>query len=103
MHLRAPSFSRGVTAFIWALVFGLYIWLGGVAVGVPGGPAFIFGAIVGFLLVLLVLAFAAHAPTGQPRRAYRRCSPASANSSTPASPAPISSRSRSNTGRRDSI
>jgi len=72
MHLLAPSFSRGVTAFIWALVFGLYIWLGGLAVGVHGGTSFIFGAVVGFLVFLLVMAYGADAPTGQPRRAGRR-------------------------------
>jgi hypothetical protein len=72
MHLRAPAISRGVTAFIWALVFGLYIWLGGLAVGVHGGTSFIFGAVVGFLVFLLVMAYGADAPAGQPRRADRR-------------------------------
>jgi hypothetical protein len=71
-HLRAPSLSRGVGAFVWALVFGLYIWLGGLAVGVSGGTAFIFGALVGFLVFLLVIAYGANAATGQPRRADRR-------------------------------
>ncbi len=72
MHLRAPSFSRGVIAFIWALVFGLYVWLGGLAVGVNGGTAFILGAVTGFLVFLLVMAFGANAPTRQLRRADRR-------------------------------
>jgi hypothetical protein len=71
-HLRAPSISRGVVAFIWALVFGLYVWLGGLAVGVSGGTAFIFGAVVGFLVFVLVMAFGADAPVSQPRRADRR-------------------------------
>ena len=72
MHLRAPSFSRGVIAFIWALVFGLYVWLGGLAVGVNGGTAFIFGGVTGFVVFLLVMAFGADAPMRQPRRADRR-------------------------------
>jgi hypothetical protein len=72
VHLRAPSFSRGVIAFIWALVFGLYVWLGGLAVGVNGGTAFIFGAVTGFVVFLLVMAFGADAPMRQPRRADRR-------------------------------
>jgi predicted lipid-binding transport protein (Tim44 family) len=72
VHLRAPSISRGVVAFIWALVFGLYVWLGGLAVGVNGGTAFIFGAVTGFLVFLLVMAFGAGAPMRQPRRADRR-------------------------------
>jgi len=72
VHLRAPSFSRGVIAFIWALVFGLYVWLGGLAVGVNGGTAFIFGAVTGFRGLSAVMAFGADAPTRQPRRADRR-------------------------------
>ena len=71
-HLRQPSFSRGVGAFVWALVFGLYIWLGGLAVGVAGGTTFIFGALIGFLVFLLVMAYGAGAPAAQPRRADRR-------------------------------
>ena len=54
------------------LVFGLYVWLGGLAVGVNGGTAFIFGAVTGFLVFLLVMAFGAGAPMRQPRRADRR-------------------------------
>jgi hypothetical protein len=72
VHLRAPSVSRGVVAFLWALVFGLYVWLGGLAVGVSGGTAFIFGAVTGFLVFLLVMAFGTGARTRQPRRADRR-------------------------------
>lgn len=72
MHLRAPAISRGVVAFIWALVFGLYLWLGGLAVGVHGGTAFIFGAVLGFLVFLLVMAYGADAPARQARRADRR-------------------------------
>jgi hypothetical protein len=72
VHLRAPAISRGVSAFVWALVFGLFIWLGGLAVGVHGGTAFIFGAVLGFLVFLLVMAYGAGAPARQPRRADRR-------------------------------
>jgi hypothetical protein len=72
VHLRAPATSRGFVAFLWSLVFGLYVWLGGLAVGVHGGTAFIFGAVTGFLVFLLVMAFGAGAPTRQPRRADRR-------------------------------
>jgi hypothetical protein len=72
VHLRAPSFSRGVIAFIWALVFGLYVWLGGLAVSVNGGTAFLFGAVTGVGGFLLGMASGADAPTRQPRRADRR-------------------------------
>ena len=72
MHLRAPSISHGVSAFIWALVFFLYIWFGGIAVGVHGGTSFIFGALIGFLVFLAVLIYGVDEPRRQPRRADRR-------------------------------
>jgi hypothetical protein len=71
-HLRPPSISHGVTSFIWALVFGLYIWLGGLAVGVSGGTAFIIGAVVGFLVYVAVRVYGADEPRRLPRRADRR-------------------------------
>ena len=71
-HFRLPAISHGVVSFVWALVFGLYVWLGGLAVGVSGGTAFIFGGVVGFLVFLLVMAYGADAPPPQPRRADRR-------------------------------
>jgi hypothetical protein len=40
MHLRAPSFDQGVLAFVWSLVFFLYMWLGAILLDVPGGVAF---------------------------------------------------------------
>jgi hypothetical protein len=56
MDLRPPSIDPGVTSFIWALVLGLFIWGGLLAVGVSQGTALIlallaFGAI--FLFVRL--------------------------------------------------
>jgi hypothetical protein len=68
VHLRPPSISHGVTAFIWALVFFLFIWFGGIAVGVHGGTSFIFGALVGFFVFLAVLVYGRH----EPRRPARR-------------------------------
>ena len=32
-HLRLPAFDHGVTSFLWALFFGLFIWIGGSAAG----------------------------------------------------------------------
>ncbi len=43
MHLRMPSFDRGLTSFFWALGFGLFLWLGMLSIGVGGATAFIFG------------------------------------------------------------
>jgi hypothetical protein len=72
MHLRPPSISHGVISFIWALVFFVYIWFGGIAVGVHGGTSFIFGALIGFLVFLAVMVYGTDEPRGQPRRADRR-------------------------------
>ncbi len=48
MHLRMPSIDKGVTSFLWAFGFGLYLWLGARAVGVPNGTAFILSAVAAF-------------------------------------------------------
>lgn len=71
-HFRLPAFSHGFWAFFWGVVFGVYVWLGGLAVGVTGGTAFIFGAVVTFVVYLLVMAYGADDPQRQPRRADRR-------------------------------
>ena len=39
---------------------------------IPSLPNVIFGAVIGFLVFLLVMAYGADAPAGQPRRADRR-------------------------------
>lgn len=41
VHLRMPSFDRGLTSFLWAFGLGLYLWLGMLAIGVSGATAFI--------------------------------------------------------------
>jgi hypothetical protein len=71
-HFRLPAISHGVTSFIWAVVFFLYIWLGGVAVGFQGGTSFIFGAVIGFLVFLAVMTYGGDEPRRQVRRADRR-------------------------------
>jgi hypothetical protein len=56
VHLRPPSIDPGVMSFVWAFVYGLFIWGGLLAIGVAKGTALIlallsFGAI--FLFVRL--------------------------------------------------
>ena len=56
MHLRMPSIAPGTQAFIWALVFTIYMWLFMLAVGVDGAVAAIVAVVLGagcFLLVRL--------------------------------------------------
>jgi hypothetical protein len=71
-HFRLPAISHGVVSFIWGLVFGLYIWLGGLAVGVSGATAFVFGAVSGFLIFLYVMVYGTDVPRRHPRRRANR-------------------------------
>jgi hypothetical protein len=54
MHLRAPSTDQGVHAFAWAVVFFLYMWLGSLAIEIPGGVAFIVSAVAAGAIFLFV-------------------------------------------------
>ncbi len=72
MHLRLPSIPHGVVSFVWGLVFGLYLWLGMLAVGVSGATSFIVGAVVGAGTFLYVRIYGVERPRRQPgRRAGR--------------------------------
>jgi hypothetical protein len=53
-HLRLPAFAPGVTAFIWAVVLALYIWVGLLAIGTSQPTAFIVAAVGGFFIFLFV-------------------------------------------------
>ncbi len=55
-HLRLPSLAPGVQAFVWALVFAVYVWAFMLGVGVSNAVSGIVGAVAGggvFLLVRL--------------------------------------------------
>jgi hypothetical protein len=54
VHLRLPSFDRGFTSFLWAFGFGLFLWLGMLAIGVEGGTAFIFSVLAACAIFLVV-------------------------------------------------
>lgn len=54
MHLRAPSIDQGVLAFMWSVVFFLYMWLGALAVDVPGGIAFVVSLLAASAIFLFV-------------------------------------------------
>ena len=44
---RLPAFSHGVASFVWAVVFGVYIWIAGAAVGFSGATTFVVGLVAG--------------------------------------------------------
>jgi hypothetical protein len=54
MHLRMPSIAPGVTSFLWALFFFLFIWIGGIAVGYSSATTFVVGTVCGFLIFVFV-------------------------------------------------
>jgi hypothetical protein len=54
MHLRAPSIDQGVQAFAWSVVFFLFMWLGALAVDVPGGIAFVVSLVAASGIFLFV-------------------------------------------------
>jgi hypothetical protein len=59
VHLRMPAFDRGLTSFLWALGFGVYLWLGMLAIDVSGATAFIFSALSACAIFLVVRLFGA--------------------------------------------
>jgi hypothetical protein len=62
MHLRRPASDHGVSSFLWGLFFGLFIWIGGSAVGFTSSTTFIIGAVVGFLTFLFVRVYGEDEP-----------------------------------------
>jgi len=54
MHLRMPSIAQGVQAFIWAVVFFLFLWFGMLAVGVSSATALILSLVAAAAIWLFV-------------------------------------------------
>ena len=54
MHLRMPSIDQGVQAFIWAVVFFLFMWLGALALKFPSGTSFVISLVVAAAIFLFV-------------------------------------------------
>ncbi len=54
MHLRAPSIDQGVHSFAWSVVFFLYMWLGSLAIDVPGGIALVISLVAAAAIFLFV-------------------------------------------------
>jgi len=54
MHLRLPSFDPGTTAGLWALGFGLYVFLGLLAIAISAGTSFVVALVATGLIFLYV-------------------------------------------------
>jgi hypothetical protein len=54
--------DHGITSFLWALFFALFIWIGGAAVGYGSAMSFIVGAVCGFLIFLFVRVYGEDEP-----------------------------------------
>lgn len=54
MHLRMPSFDRGLTSGLWAIALGLYVFLFALAIGVHAGVAFIVAFLLGAVIYFFV-------------------------------------------------
>ena len=54
MHLRVPSIDQGVQAFVWSVVFFLFLWLGSIMLDVPGGIAFVLSLVAAAVIFLFV-------------------------------------------------
>jgi hypothetical protein len=59
VHLRLPSFDRGLTSFLWAFGFGLFLWLGMLAIDVSGATAFIFAFLAACAIFLYIRLYGA--------------------------------------------
>ncbi|MBA2741139.1 MAG: hypothetical protein H0U46_03910 [Actinobacteria bacterium] len=49
-----PSIDKGFQAFLWALVFFLFMWFGALLLDLPGGTSFILSLVFATAIFLLV-------------------------------------------------
>jgi hypothetical protein len=52
--MRMPAISHGVTSFLWALGYAVFIWLGGMSVGMSRATAVVVAAVAGCAIFLFV-------------------------------------------------
>jgi hypothetical protein len=62
MHLRPPAIGHGITSFLWALFFGLFIWIGGRALAFGSAVSFIAGCVAAFLIFLFIRVYGEDEP-----------------------------------------
>ena len=66
---KPPSIDHGVISFVWAVVLGVYVWAGLLAVGVSGATAVIMAAVSFCAIFLYVRLYGQERPRrARPRR-----------------------------------
>lgn len=65
---RPPSLDQGVQAFIWAVLFGAFIWAGLLAVGASWATSVLIAAVCFVGIFLVVRIWGEDEPRRQPRR-----------------------------------
>ena len=63
---RFPSIDQGVQAFIWAVVFGAFIWAGLLAIGSSSATAVIMAVVSFFAIFLYVRLYGEDEPRRGP-------------------------------------
>ncbi len=53
-RLRSPALSHDTTSLLWALAFGLYILIGGIAIGWTRAVSFVVALVAGYGIFLFV-------------------------------------------------
>jgi hypothetical protein len=54
VHLRPPSIDHGVVSLIWAIVLGLYVWIGLRAVAFDSAGGFVIACVSAFAIFVFV-------------------------------------------------
>lgn len=65
-HFRMPSIDQGVQAFVWAVLFGAFVWAGLLAVGASTATAVVIAVVAFFLIFLYVRLFGEDEPRQAP-------------------------------------
>ena len=68
-HFHPPSIDQGVKAFIWAVLFGAFIWSGLLAVGASSATAIIIAVVSFFVIFVYVRLYGGDEPRPQPGHA----------------------------------
>ncbi len=60
--LRLPAMSHGVTSFIWAVGFAVFIWIGGIGIGISRATSGLFALVALCAIFLFVRVYGEDEP-----------------------------------------